>query len=352
MRQRVLSWVRKHPVAPSGQRGLAVGALLLLLLAIGSGTALAVDRRYAVPEGAVARVGHVVITAQDLDEQTRLAAAITGQPAQPDKTLAAKGAVVNQVLEDVARQRGIVIADKTANDQLTELLEKDYPNGRDDFIAAMSKAGVPERVIVREIKRTMANSQLFEQVSGAVAPPTDQEVAQAYEEHKAEIQVPEQRHLRNIAVGSKEQADQVRARLDRGEDFAAVAKEVSLDTETKDNGGDLGMATKNSIPNQAMAEALFAAAPNSVFGPVQTNPQIWSIGQVLEVVPPSTPPLEQVRDTLRKQLFDMRKTDTFNRWLSEQLDDADVRYADAYRPADPTGMPSLAPGLAGKGTSK
>lgn len=352
MMKRVLSWIRTHPLVPSGQRGMAVGGLILLLLAIGSGTALAVDRYYAVPEGAVARVGDVVITTQELDEQTRLAAAITGQPAQPDKTLVAKGAVINQVLEDAARQRNIVIADKTANDKLTEMLEKDYPNGRDDFIATMAKAGVSEQAVLREIKRTMASSQLFEEISKPVAPPTDQEVAQAYEQHKAEIQVPEQRHLRNIAVGSKEQADQVRARLDRGEDFAVVAKEVSLDTETKDNGGDLGMATKGSIQNQAMSDALFAAAPNSVFGPIQTHPQIWSVGQVLEVVPPSTPPLEQVRDTLRKQLFDMRRSNAFNGWVSEQLKDANVRYSDAFRPADPTGMPTLAPELAGKGASK
>lgn len=47
-------------------------------------------------------------------------------------------------------------------------------------------------------------------------------------------------HLNWIVVSSEQAADNAIARINSGESFADVAKDVSLDTSTKDNGGDLG----------------------------------------------------------------------------------------------------------------
>ncbi len=50
----------------------------------------------------------------------------------------------------------------------------------------------------------------------------------------------EQVHARHILVETEEEAQQVRERLMTGEDFATVAQEVSTDTQTAEQGGDLG----------------------------------------------------------------------------------------------------------------
>jgi parvulin-like peptidyl-prolyl isomerase len=52
--------------------------------------------------------------------------------------------------------------------------------------------------------------------------------------------VAEQVHLHMIAVLTYEEAQKVEERLKAGEDFASVAREVSIDTSSKDKGGDLG----------------------------------------------------------------------------------------------------------------
>jgi hypothetical protein len=52
--------------------------------------------------------------------------------------------------------------------------------------------------------------------------------------------VAEQVHLHVIVVWTYEEAQTVVDRLEVGEDFATVAQEVSIDTESKDKGGDLG----------------------------------------------------------------------------------------------------------------
>ena len=47
-------------------------------------------------------------------------------------------------------------------------------------------------------------------------------------------------HARHILVATREEADAALARLKAGEDFVALAKELSTDTSTKEEGGDLG----------------------------------------------------------------------------------------------------------------
>ena len=57
---------------------------------------------------------------------------------------------------------------------------------------------------------------------------------------RAAPQAEDQVRIRQIQVGAQEDADKVVERLNAGEDFAAVAKEMSSDTATKDQGGEKG----------------------------------------------------------------------------------------------------------------
>jgi peptidyl-prolyl cis-trans isomerase D len=57
------------------------------------------------------------------------------------------------------------------------------------------------------------------------------------------------------ATANRERAELIRARLDQGEDFAAVAAEVSDDESTRENGGSLG-----EVPRGDVAPSLEAAA--------------------------------------------------------------------------------------------
>ena len=51
---------------------------------------------------------------------------------------------------------------------------------------------------------------------------------------------PEEAHVQAILLGSEEEAQSAKARLEAGEDFAALAEELSQHYYSKENGGDLG----------------------------------------------------------------------------------------------------------------
>jgi peptidyl-prolyl cis-trans isomerase D len=103
-----------------------------------------------------------------------------------------------------------------------------------------------------------------------------------FEERSDEFQIPEKVHARHILISlygveaeeriaaTREQAEAVRARIAEGEDFAEVAKEVSQDAGSKDQGGDLGFFARGE--NEAVLEdAAFALSPGDLSDVVQSD---------------------------------------------------------------------------------
>lgn len=78
----------------------------------------------------------------------------------------------------------------------------------------------------------------------------------------------EHAHLFAIVVESEEQAKQVVERLKAGEDFGAVATEVSLDTASKDKGGELGWVPRGVLNLPQLEEAAFALEPGTLSDPI------------------------------------------------------------------------------------
>jgi parvulin-like peptidyl-prolyl isomerase len=70
---------------------------------------------------------------------------------------------------------------------------------------------------------------------------SDESVRKYFEAHKADFS---QNCLSHILVKTKAEADAVLTRIKGGEDFAAVAKQVSIDTGSGAKGGDLGCNPK------------------------------------------------------------------------------------------------------------
>lgn len=347
--QAISACVRALPVRPSGYRSQRRCLVLFVLLALSAGTAVSLARVEAVPAGAALRLGDRTVSIAQLDQRIRLLAALYGISAPKDpagldafRRDSAKAIVISDVLEEAAQARGIIIADKTANDALTDLVDKTYPQGRDVFDQKLAAVGVSSIQVVGELKRQLTDARLFDQVTGNVTPVTDADVAQVYQRRRGEMVEPERRHLRNIVVASHDEAERLATRLGGGADFATLAAQTSSDDSRKPTESDLGVVTRAQLES-SYGDAAFGAVPTSVFGPVQTS-YGWCVGQVLDVTPAVPLTLDQVREPLRASELRQRRQDTWDSWLNGQLESAHPNYADAYRPTRPdTVDPSSTP---------
>ena len=142
---------------------------------------------------------------------------------------------------------------------------------------------------------------------------SDADIEQEYNAFKAERYTePEEVHARHVLLtvardADDKQRDAVRARatavlerLKKGEDFAAVAKEVSEDKANKDKGGDLGFIRRGNA-EEAFESAAFALQAGELSGVVETRFGFHVI-RVDERKAPREKPLAEVRDEIAETL--------------------------------------------------
>ncbi|NKQ54235.1 hypothetical protein HFP15_15205 [Amycolatopsis sp. K13G38] len=331
-------------LAPRGRArwaGLVVGLLVLA----GASTQIGIAWATALPAGAVLRYGGTTISQDQFRHRIAVLSALYGVEPPADgpeadrfNRDAAKSTTVSLVLDQAARDKNVVIADKNAQDVLDKLISQNVTDGRAAFDQFLGTHGVSEADVLGEIKRQLATNRLMEIVTANVPKVTDADVRTAYDTHRSSMISPEKRHLRNIVVGSEAEANAMLAQLRGGADFGALAKASSLDQSTKDSGGDLGTLSADQMED-AYSKAAFAAPAGGLFGPVQTR-YGWNVGQVVEVQQGQPLSFDQAKDQLRTDLQNQRTLDAWRAWLADQLKAANVEYADAYRPADPDAPPA------------
>lgn len=90
----------------------------------------------------------------------------------------------------------------------------------------------------------------------------------------------EQVHLRHIVVARQEEAANIVSKLKAGEDFAALAAQYSLDTETKNDGGDLGWFIPENIITD-LKDAALSLPPGGFSDPIPTRGG-YAVVQVVE----------------------------------------------------------------------
>ena len=123
----------------------------------------------------------------------------------------------------------------------------------------------------------------------------------------------DQVHAEHILVATKDAADAVEARLRNGENFEAVAKDVSTDTSSAGNGGDLGWFPKGVMVS-AFEDAAFQLEVGQVSDPVQSSFG-WHVIKVLEK--------EQNRPLTLSTLQSLKNT-TFTKWLDVERGAANI----------------------------
>jgi peptidyl-prolyl cis-trans isomerase C len=301
-----------------------------------------------LPADAAFAVGERTVTTTQYDQRLKTIKALYGaqEPADPAgqdrfRRDTAKAMVVADVLTNAEADRNIVIPDNKVRDALNGMITAQFgdgPDGAGKFTAALGQVGSSEAEVLDEIRQQYASAELIKQVTDPVQV-SDAELPAEFPKYAARLGTPEQRKLSNIVVQTQDQANDVLAKLRAGTPFADLARTQSLDGSTKDAGGDLGQPITADKLQAGYAQAAFAAPKGQPFGPVQTQ-QGWNVGLVNDVVPGVPADFAQSQIPLKQAVLTDRKTAAWSAWLENELRSSHVRYADAYRPADPDGAPA------------
>jgi len=161
--------------------------------------------------------------------------------------------------------------------------------------------------------------------------PSDAELQAAYDANKAAFEVPRQLHLAQIFVALPKGADKAaeekaRRKVDevvkklkqKGSDFGALARTDSEDKQSAPQGGDIGwLAEAQVLPG--IRSTAGALAKDAVSEPVRLDDG-WHLLKLLDVRPPGTRPLAEVRDGLVQQLRAARARDLRQAYVSRLVE--------------------------------
>lgn len=147
--------------------------------------------------------------------------------------------------------------------------------------------------------RLLMDSLLASEGKAAV---TDDAMKKVYEDATKQVSGEQEVHARHILVPTEEEAKAIKADLDKGADFAKLAKEKSKDPGAAD-GGDLGFFTKEQMVPEFSAVA-FALAPGKISDPVKSQFG-WHVIKVEEKRDRKPPAFEQVKPQI--ETFVVRK---------------------------------------------
>lgn len=298
-----------------------------------------------LPGNAVAEVDGNVITKDDLNrimelyQQQYAQAGMDLSPGTPDYKKAEQQILDSLVLTEVgmleADRMDIEVSDEDVAGRIDEL--KQQAGGEDAFNQQMEQYGLTLESVEEDIYANLVLEKLFIEATKEVPAPTDEEALKYYEENKAQFQNPsETRKVRHILVKDEATAQEIKSRLDAGEDFATLAAEYSTDPGSKDAGGSLGVVpTVDSgfVPEFEQALAQLAAGQTS--GLVQTQFG-YHIIRVDKIIPPNTLlTFEEMKDDIKLQLQQMggAKEQFFTNWLNEKKSQYEIIYAEGYGPA-------------------
>jgi peptidyl-prolyl cis-trans isomerase C len=173
------------------------------------------------------------------------------------------------------------------------------------------RVGIPKEKDIKErIKQQTERiivSEYFRRYIGTPMGISDKEVERYYNAHKDEFLVPARAKLSHILVGSEAEASDAISRLEAGETFSELAKEVSTDEKTAPGGGLIGEITRGYTPTHVghcdrFDEVVFAMEAGTFSEPVASDLG-WHVFYVEQVTPAEYPPIERVAAGIREKIL-------------------------------------------------
>lgn len=192
----------------------------------------------------------------------------------------------------------------------------------------MDEAGLRQQISQRSVIRTLIDQEI---ASGITI--SDTEAQSFYDGNPSYFQRPEQVHARHILVkvapdandadkgAARKKIDDIKKRIEKGEDFAELAKSVS-EGPSSTNGGDLGFFSKEQMV-KPFSDAAFAMKPNEISDIVETRFG-YHIIQMLECRPAETVAFSDVKERIVGNLRNERIQKEVHAYLEKLREGAKI----------------------------
>jgi foldase protein PrsA len=212
-----------------------------------------------------------------------------------------------------AANQGVKVSDKEVEKKFSELKNQQFPK-QADFQKFLTSTNQSVTDLLLRVKLNLLSQKIQAKIAKK-GTPTQAQIEKYYNENKQRFGQPEKRDIELILTKTQAQAEAAKKEVESGKSFESVAKKVSVDPASKANGGKLPGVVKGQ-EQKAFSEAIFAAKPNTLSGPVKT-PFGYYVFEVTAVHTGSQQSLAQVKESIKQQLQAQGQQSALTKFVAE-----------------------------------
>lgn len=251
----------------------------------------------------------------------------------------------NIFFEAAEAEYGATVTEEEIEEEATSLYEQLANEGesREDFLASR---GVTEEFLLGIAEQSLIDARIRESLVDQAESPTEEEIEEARAD--AMLQGTEA-CVSHVLVETEEEANEVLDRLEAGEEFSEVATEMSMDTQSAQNGGDLGCSSPANY-----VEPFQNAVLEGPVGEINPEPVESQFGyHVILVTERTEPTLDELPsdEDLASAVIETAVSSEVEEWYLDAMESAEVTVEEQFgtwSPVPPTVTP---PSTGGTGTT-
>lgn len=224
--------------------------------------------------------------------------------------------ITTTLVDQEAKKANITVTDEDINQEIADLTEQF--GGEEALNSALQQSSMT----LDDLKAQMPLQVEIRKLVEPQVTVTDEEISTYFDENKASFNQEEEVRASHILVETKEEADAIVKQLKDGADFAALAKEKSADTGSKDNGGDLDFFKRGDMVAE-FSDAAFNLKVGETSGSVKTD-YGYHIIKVTDRKEAHEYTLEEKKEEIKKTLTSQKVSEKSSTWLADLTKNATI----------------------------
>jgi foldase protein PrsA len=243
------------------------------------------------------------------------------------------------LIRSEAKAKGIDPSTADLDKEFDSILKSNFGNDRGKLNERLAQLNLSET----EVRDQIADGQRVQKLMDTLAGSDKVAVAEAqtyFKEHPLEFQRDAEVKASHILVESEALAKKLKADIDKGADFAALAKTHSKDPGSGAKGGDLGFFGKGQMVPE-FEKAAFETPIGHVTEPVKSKFG-YHIIKVVDRHAAGQQSFDKMQNEIVEKLTKDRRQSAFRKWLDGARKAATIVYAAGFGPKAETASDSAA----------